>query len=199
MGRGFQTVQRRVAPSTERDAASLTTKGLDALGLAMLAIPDEGVDVRIGDAEVRALLVGTGKPFSIHSLGRSPTAFYLNPGAYWSRGRFHTWRSETTARAIKWSAGLEETVDQRTSLPCLWKERLKKEPAKTPKQRQKEDEEGHEQQHKHLIGHNNPRCLKSGAERAPVSGSIRTIEKVCQAIGKEGRIIHHRQRLYPWP
>jgi len=40
MGRGFQTVQGRVASSTERDAASLTTKGLDALGLAMRAITD---------------------------------------------------------------------------------------------------------------------------------------------------------------
>jgi hypothetical protein len=32
--------------------ASLTAKGLDALGLAMLAIPNQRVDVSIGDAEV---------------------------------------------------------------------------------------------------------------------------------------------------
>ena len=38
-----------------------------------------------------------------------------------------------------------------------------------------------------------------GAERAPVSGSIRMIESICQAVGKAGRIIHHHQRLYPCP
>jgi hypothetical protein len=40
---------------------------------------------------------------------------------------------------------------------------------------------------------------KLGAARTPASGSIRTIERICQAVGKEGRIIHHRQRLYPSP
>ena len=40
---------------------------------------------------------------------------------------------------------------------------------------------------------------KLGAARTPVSGSIRTIERSCQAVGKEGRITHHRQRLYPSP
>ena len=36
--RGFQTIQGRVAPGSERGAARLTAKGLDALGLAVLAI-----------------------------------------------------------------------------------------------------------------------------------------------------------------
>jgi hypothetical protein len=43
MGRGFQTVQGRVEPGTERGVAGLAAKGLDALGTAMLAIADEGV------------------------------------------------------------------------------------------------------------------------------------------------------------
>jgi hypothetical protein len=38
--RGFQMVQGRVTPSTERDVASRASKGLDALGPAMLAISD---------------------------------------------------------------------------------------------------------------------------------------------------------------
>ena len=31
----------------------------------------------------------------------SPPAFHPTPGAYWSRGRFHAWQSETTDGAIK--------------------------------------------------------------------------------------------------
>jgi hypothetical protein len=75
--------------------------------------------------------------------------------------------------------------------------RLKKEPAKTPEPRQKEDEEGHEQKHEHLIGHNDPHCLKSQAERAPVSGRISRVERACQAVGKKGRIIHRCEGQYP--
>jgi len=37
---GFQAIQGGVASSTERGAAGLTAEGLDALGLAVLAIPD---------------------------------------------------------------------------------------------------------------------------------------------------------------
>ncbi len=82
---GFQTVQGRVAPGSERGAAGLTTKRLDALGTAMLAISDEGVDPIIGDAEVRALLVRTGEACGVHTLGDSPPAFHLWPGTHRSR------------------------------------------------------------------------------------------------------------------
>jgi hypothetical protein len=40
-GRGFQTVQGRVASRTERGAAGLTPKRLDPFGLAMLAISEK--------------------------------------------------------------------------------------------------------------------------------------------------------------
>jgi hypothetical protein len=81
LGGSFQTVQRSVASSTERGAAGLTAKRLDRLSRAMLAISDEGMDVRIGDSEVRALLVRTGVALGVHSLGCSPAAFHLTPGA----------------------------------------------------------------------------------------------------------------------
>ena len=90
MGRGFQTVQGSVASSTERGAAGLTAKRLDLLGMAMLAISDQSVDVSIGDPEVRALLVETSEARGVYSLGCSPAAFHLTPGAYWRRGRSHT-------------------------------------------------------------------------------------------------------------
>jgi hypothetical protein len=76
----FQTVQGSGAPGSEGGAASETSKGLDALGTAMLAISDEGVDVSIGDPEVRASLVGTGEALGLYPLGCSSAAFDLTPG-----------------------------------------------------------------------------------------------------------------------
>jgi hypothetical protein len=49
---GFQPVQGCVTPGSERGAASLTAKGLNLLSTTMLAIPNQRVDVSIGDAEV---------------------------------------------------------------------------------------------------------------------------------------------------
>src|SRR5512133_1629695 len=55
-GGSFQTVQGGVAPSSERHVASLAAKRLDALGMAMRTIPDQGVDMSICDPGVWALL-----------------------------------------------------------------------------------------------------------------------------------------------
>ena len=82
---GFQTIQRRVASSTERSAASLAPKRLDPLSMTMLAIANQGMHVSIGDAEVGALVIGTGVALGGHALGGSPPAFHLTPGA-------HSWR-----------------------------------------------------------------------------------------------------------
>jgi len=105
----------------------------------MLSIPDESVDLSLGDAEVRALLIGTSVALGVHMLGGSSAAFHLTPGAYKRRIRSHTWRrsaGQTAGRAVKWGAWFEQTVDQRAS-PCyLRMGRLKSEPVKRPKQRQ---------------------------------------------------------------
>src|SRR5260221_7309081 len=109
----FQTVQRRVASSTERGAASRTSKGLDALGTAMLAVPNQRVDLIISDAEVGALMVGAGGALGVESLGGSPPAFHLAPGT--RRRRLSARRGsggETTGGAIVWGAGFEETVER---------------------------------------------------------------------------------------
>jgi hypothetical protein len=87
---GFQTVQGSVAPSTERGAASRASKGLDLLGTTMLAIPNQRVDVSVGDSEVRALLIGTGEAFGVYPLRCSSAAFHLTPGAYGRRSRSHS-------------------------------------------------------------------------------------------------------------
>ncbi|MGZ3646386.1 MAG: hypothetical protein ACXVCM_21350 [Ktedonobacteraceae bacterium] len=87
MRRGFQTIQGCVAPSTEGGMAGLTAKGLDALGLAMFAISNQCMNVSIDDAEIRALLIGTGEAVGVYPLRCSPAVFHLTPGTYWRRGR----------------------------------------------------------------------------------------------------------------
>jgi hypothetical protein len=77
MGRGFQTVQGRVEPGAERSVAGMASKRLDALGRAMLAIADKGMDVGLGDAEIRALLVGTGETFRVYPLG-APRRLFIS-------------------------------------------------------------------------------------------------------------------------
>ena len=109
----FQTVQGGMAPSAERGAAGLAAKGLDVLGLAMLAIPNQRVDLSIGDAEVGALRVGTGEAFGVDPLGRSPAAFDLAPRAHRHRSKSHNTRvgaGEATGGAIAWGAGFEKTL-----------------------------------------------------------------------------------------
>jgi hypothetical protein len=56
MGRGFQTVQGRVASRAERGAAGLTAEGLDLLSPTLLAISHQRMEVRLGDPAVRATL-----------------------------------------------------------------------------------------------------------------------------------------------
>ena len=64
-GGSFQTVQGGVASGSERGAASRASKRLDALGMAMRAIPDQGVDMSICDPGVRALLASTGEALCV--------------------------------------------------------------------------------------------------------------------------------------
>jgi hypothetical protein len=80
-GRGFQTIQGRVAPGSERGVARLTPKCLNRFGLAMFAVPDQCMPVRVSVAEVPALLIGTGEAFGGYPLGRSAAAFDLTPGS----------------------------------------------------------------------------------------------------------------------
>ena len=76
--------------SRECGAAGLATKRLDALSMPMCAIPDQSVNVGICDAEVRALLVGTGEAGGVDPLGSSPLAFNLAPGPHRQRRWTHT-------------------------------------------------------------------------------------------------------------
>ena len=64
-----------MAPSTEGGAAGRTSKRLDALGLAVLAIADESMDLSIGDPGVWALLVGTGETLRVYADGELLAGF----------------------------------------------------------------------------------------------------------------------------
>jgi hypothetical protein len=50
------------------------------LGLAVLAITNQRMNLSISNAEVQALLVGTGVSLGVDSLGCSPAAFDLAKG-----------------------------------------------------------------------------------------------------------------------
>jgi len=77
----------------------------------MLAIPNQRVDISIGDPVVRALLVGTSEALGVDPLGGSSAAFHLAPGAHRCRCWSHTGGAEATEGAITRGAGLEQTVD----------------------------------------------------------------------------------------
>ena len=118
MRRGFQPIQGRIAPGSERGAAGLTPKGLDVLGSPMFAISDERMDVGVSDAEVHALLIGTGVTLGIDAFGGTSPAFDLAPRAHRRRRWLHTRRGrggETTGGTIVRAAGFEQTV-QRAAL-----------------------------------------------------------------------------------
>jgi hypothetical protein len=114
LGGGFQAVQGGVASSTERGVTGLATECLDLLNATICAISNQGVDVSVCDAEVRALVVGTGKALGVYPFGSTPLAFDLAPGVHRKRGRSHTRREgggEVAGRTIKWGAWLEEMLD----------------------------------------------------------------------------------------
>jgi len=93
----------------------LTAKGLDALGLAMPAIPDQRMHVCIGDAKVGTRSVGTGEVLGVHTFRGSSAAFDLAPGTHRQMRWPSTQRGsggETTGGAIVWGAGLEVSVER---------------------------------------------------------------------------------------
>src|SRR5947207_730118 len=117
----------------------------------MFAISDEGVNVSPGDAEVLALLIGTGVAFGGDPPGGSPPAFHLTPGTHRRKRRLATRRGsggKMAGRAIIWAAGLEQTLESRAHFGCSRRGRTMKGPAKGTKQRQRDNEQEHEQKHR---------------------------------------------------
>src|SRR5215469_3426071 len=133
----------------------------------MLAIANERMNVSIGDAEVGALVIGTGIALGVHALGCSPAAFHLTPGA-------HSWRclrydqrgrgGETTGGAVVWGARLEQTVELGAHLRYSSRlDRTRVGPPKSTQPEQAKQEEGREQEKQHMMGHQHPRYLRLGS------------------------------------
>src|SRR5438105_2138924 len=152
-----------MTPGSERGTASRASHWLDALGMAMLAIPNERMNGSVCDAEGRALVMRTGEALCVSPLGCSPAAFHLAPRAHrWSR-RLHIrreGRGEATGGAIVWGAWLEKSVDCGVQRHCLRVRKPMTDPVQMTKLRQGEREEGQKQEHKHLKHQKDSRCLK---------------------------------------
>ncbi len=180
----LQPVQWGVASGTERGVAGLTPKRLDPLCRAMLAIPNQGMNLGVGDPEVQALLVGTGVAVRVNAFRSTSSTFHFTPGKHrrrpcTRRGR----RGETTGRAIIWAAGLEQTGEPAALGPALKGGRPKREPVKPP-QRQQERAD-HKQVYEHRKGHHDPRCLKWG-ERGEFLSLEERIKRVSHAVKPVG-------------
>jgi hypothetical protein len=143
--------------------AGLTAKGLDALGMPMLAIANECMNVSISDPVVGALVIGTGETLGVHPLGRSPAAFHLAPRSHRRRCRPHNrcvGAGEATGGAIVGAAWFEKTVDHRACRLGRQVRELMLRPIKGPKPDEAKEEEEREQEQKAMKGHQGPGCLK---------------------------------------
>src|SRR5260370_20812255 len=124
---------------------------------------DKGRNVRVCDAKVRALVVGTGEAVGVHALRCSPPAFDLPPGAH--RRRAHTRRDgarEATGRAIAWGAWLEKTL-YRGAFGCSCRMgRTMMGPAKWTKPQESEHEEEQRQEQENMKGHKDTLGLRVG-------------------------------------
>jgi len=142
----FQSVQRGVASSTERGAAGRASKRLDLLGMPMLAISDEGVDLTIGDPEVRTLRVGTSEALGVHSLGCSSPAFDLAPGTRHLEALVlhptRQWRRDDRRGNRLDSGAVPQTVERSVHRGCCSRlGRTLMVPTQGIKQREREQEE----------------------------------------------------------
>jgi hypothetical protein len=138
----------------------------------------------ISDSWEQALLIGAGEALGGYPLWCSSAAFHLTQGTYRCRDRSHPEGAEATNEAINQGAWLEKAVDHRASAPCSWVGSLKGEPGKMPKQRQSKNKKIWK------VIRSSPLEMRT-RERFLI---IRSIGGECYADGKEGWIIHHRER-----
>ena len=126
----------------------LTAKGLDPLAMAMLAISNESMNVRVCDSRVGALAVRTGEALCVQPLRCASAAFHLTPGTYRRRHRPHNRRvgaGEATGGTIVWGAWLEQTVERGTP-GCCRLGRTMMGPAKGTQPHEREHEDKQEQE-----------------------------------------------------
>ncbi len=82
-GCGFEAIEGRVPTGGEGGLAGLTAEGLDALVVAVRAIADQGVHIRVGDAEIIAGGVRAGEAIGGDAFRGTTPALDLAP---WTNG-----------------------------------------------------------------------------------------------------------------
>jgi hypothetical protein len=107
-----------MASRAERGVTGRASKCLDLLGTTMDAVSNQGVDMSVCDAEVRALVVGTGEALCVYPLGCSPLALDLAPGAYRQR-RWPYSRRESGGEAAGGQSSGVRGLRRRWILVCM--------------------------------------------------------------------------------
>jgi hypothetical protein len=112
--RCLESVQRSMAARGERVATGLAAEGLDSLGLAVGAVANQGVELRVGDTEVDTARPAAGETLSVDLLRGTATALDLGPGT--DRPRLWLLQSGrelllATLRAVIGSPGLEKSLE----------------------------------------------------------------------------------------
>jgi len=82
LGCGFEAVQWRISARAEGGAAGLAAQGLDAFALAVGAVTNQRVNLRVGDLVVQARGVRAREAMRVDALGRTAAAFDLTPGRH---------------------------------------------------------------------------------------------------------------------
>jgi len=78
--RCLQAIKSCSPTHTELSAACLATQILDAIGLAVSTVSDQGMDVFVYDTEINAILVWAGIALGRASFLSSALAFHFRPG-----------------------------------------------------------------------------------------------------------------------
>jgi len=154
-----------------------------------LPSPKSRVDLSLGDAEGRTLLVGTGKALGVHALGCSRRLFTSRQGRD-IRGTGSTTDEGVEARRQAGQSSGERGGAADGGAWCAWPLLVRRKAEEgTRKARQsrerREEEAEHEQVHEHMKGHTHPRCLRWEAWRASLRRKEKQSLSCCQAIGRD--------------
>src|SRR5579859_3510918 len=107
-GRSFEAVQDRAVADAELGLAGLALEILDIFLAAVAAVADEGVDQVIGDAEVQAFRVWTGKSGRREPLLAVARVFDLGIRLQWCRCWREAWLGgDATRRTVVGGARFE--------------------------------------------------------------------------------------------
>ena len=98
------------------------------------------------------------------------------------------WRRDDRRGNRLGSGAMPQTVERGALGPSSCGGRPKREPVKTPEPRQTEKETDHKQEHEHMKGHHDPRCLKWGEGELASEASIRRVSPAVKRVGEKSEL-----------